>query len=596
MWNDIIKLIYYVNLKGAVLLNKKRLYLIIIVFVLIIASGLIYKNIRDKIEVVPYTMFLKYLEYGIVEEVKLSDSAKILVKLNNGKKILTDNPRTIDFKKEILMHDVNVVEEGIEAKQIFMFVALTIGLIGLVVYFRKNMSKQAEIEIASISNVESAEYDTRIKFRDVAGNEEAKDALKEMVDFIKNPEIYNSFGARLPRGVLLYGPPGTGKTLLAKAMAGEAGVPIFPVSGSDFVQVYAGLGASRIRNLFKMAKEAGKSVIFIDEIDSLGKKRKGNNISGSEEGDRTLNALLAEMSGFKENEGIIVVAATNRIDVLDDALLRPGRFDRQIEVQLPDVKAREKILKLHCRNKPLARDVNLKKLAVETVYFSGAKLENLLNESAMIAVREKEKEITNEHINKAYYKVLVGDEKKDRSCLRYKDREITAYHEAGHALIAKLVSKENRVTKVSIIPSTKGMGGFSLNIPPDRMYQTKGEILSNISVALGGRAAEELVYGKDNITTGASSDLEKATEMVLSLIGIYGMDDYAGLLNHNVAMAREISGSIDLLNRGKDILGSIYKDTLDILEENREILDNMAKLLLEKEVLDEDEINALVEF
>lgn len=562
----------------------------------IMTSILGYKKINDRPEAVSYTSFLDYLEHGIVEKVELGDSPKISIVLNNGQKVITDNPRTADFKKELLMYDVEVIEEGKEISQILIFTGLILGLLALVIYFKRNISKQAEMEIASISKVENIDYDANVKFSDVAGNEEAKDALKEMVDFIKNPEVYNSFGARLPRGVLLYGPPGTGKTLLAKALAGEAGVPIFPVSGSDFVQVYTGLGASRIRNLFKMAKEAGKSVIFIDEIDSLGKKRKGSNISGSEEGDRTLNALLAEMSGFKENEGIIVVAATNRIDVLDEALLRPGRFDRQIEVQLPDVKAREKILRLHGRNKPLAKEVDLKKLAVETVYFSGAKLENLLNESAMMAVRTKDKEITNEHINKAYYKILVGEEKKDRSCLRSKDREITAYHEAGHALIAKLVSKENRVTKVSIIPSTRGMGGFSLNIPPDRMYQTKKEILSNIMVALGGRAAEEFIYGKDNVTTGASSDLEKATEIVLSLIGVYGMDSSTGLLNYNVAMSKELSGDINLLNRGKDILESLYKDTIDILKEHRDILENMAKALLEKEVLEEEEIDALIVF
>ncbi|MGN9166274.1 ATP-dependent metallopeptidase FtsH/Yme1/Tma family protein [Tissierellaceae bacterium HCP3S3_D8] len=580
-------------------MNNKRFYSIILVFVLILAimtSILGYKKIKDKPQAVSYTSFLNYLEHGIVEKVELGDSPKISIVLNNGQKVITDNPRTADFKKELLMYDVEVIEEGKEISQIFIFTGLILGLLALVIYFKRNISKQAEMEMASISKVENIDYDANIKFSDVAGNEEAKDALKEMVDFIKNPEVYNSFGARLPRGVLLYGPPGTGKTLLAKALAGEAGVPIFPVSGSDFVQVYTGLGASRIRNLFKMAKEAGKSVIFIDEIDSLGKKRKGSNISGSEEGDRTLNALLAEMSGFKENEGIIVVAATNRIDVLDEALLRPGRFDRQIEVQLPDVKAREKILRLHCRNKPLAKEVDLKKLAVETVYFSGAKLENLLNESAMMAVRTKDKEITNEHINKAYYKILVGEEKKDRSCLRSKDREITAYHEAGHALIAKLVSKENRVTKVSIIPSTRGMGGFSLNIPPDKMYQTKKEILSNVMVALGGRAAEEFIYGKDNVTTGASSDLEKATEIVLALIGVYGMDSSTGLLNYNVAMSKELSGDINLLNRGKDILESLYKDTIDILKEHRDILENIAKALLEKEVLEEEEIDALIEF
>lgn len=554
-----------------------------------------YRSTQNKIEEISYTLFLNHLEHGLVKEVKLGNSPHISVLLTNGTKVLTDNPRTMDFKKELLMYDVKVVEENVGSRDMALFAVLSLGLIILVFYFRKNMSKQAEREMASISKIDAVDYKGHIKFDDVAGNEEAKEALGEMVDFIKNPDIYNKFGARLPRGVLLYGPPGTGKTLLAKALAGEAGVPIFPVSGSDFIQVYAGLGASRIRNLFKMAKAAGKSVIFIDEIDALGKKRKGSNSTGSDEGDRTLNALLAEMSGFKENEGIIVVAATNRIDVLDEALLRPGRFDRQIEVQLPDVNAREKILKLHGKNKPLSKDIDLKKLALETVYFSGAKLENLLNESAMIAVRAKESEITNEHIDQAYYKVLVGDEKKDRSALRSKDRKITAYHEAGHALIAKLVSPENRVTKVSIIPSTKGMGGFSLNIPPDRMYQTKKEILSNIMVSLGGRAAEEVIFGKENITTGASSDLEKATEMVLALIGVYGMDNDAGLLNYNITMSRELKGDINLVDRGKDILETLYNDTIELLKDYIEKLNVLAEALLEKEVLNEDEVNRIVQ-
>src|SRR5699024_8708485 len=312
------------------------------------------------------------------------------------------------------------------------------------------------------------------------------------------------------------------------------------------------------------------------------------------EGDRTLNALLAEMSGFKENEGIIVIAATNRIDVLDDALLRPGRFDRQIEVQLPDIKAREEILKLHGKNKPLSKDIDFRRIALETVYFSGAKLENLLNESAMIAVRSKKEEITRGHIDQAYYKILVGDEKKDRSSLKRKDREITAYHEAGHALMAKLVSPENRVTRVSIIPSTKGMGGFSLNIPPDRMYQTKKEILNNIMVILGGRAAEEIIYGKENITTGASSDLEKATEDVLSMIGIYGMDEDVGLLNYNVIMSREFTSDIDLVSKGKKILGKLYIDTMKYLDSSINQLENLAKALLEKEVLEEEEINEIL--
>lgn len=576
-------------------MNKRKTYLILIIISLVIAiSVLIYGRTQDKIEVISYTLFLNHLDHGLVKEVRLNESSQITVILNNDIKVITDNPRTMDFKKDLLMYDVKVVEENIGTGDILLFGGLSLALLALVFYFRKNLSKQAEKEMASISKIDTSDYNGNIKFKDVAGNEEAKETLGEMVDFIKNPEIYNKFGARLPRGVLLYGPPGTGKTLLAKALAGEAGVPIFPVSGSDFVQVYAGLGASRIRNLFKMAKSAGKSVIFIDEIDSLGKKRKGGNFTGSDEGDRTLNALLAEMSGFKENEGIIVIAATNRIDVLDEALLRPGRFDRQIEVQLPDVNAREKILKLHGKNKPLSKDVDFKKLALETVYFSGAKLENLMNESAMIAVRSKEPEITSNHINQAYYKVLVGDEKKDRSTLRNKDREITAYHEAGHALVTKLVSPENRVTKVSIIPSTKGMGGFSLNIPPDRMYQTKKEILSNVMVALGGRVAEEIIYGEENITTGASSDLEKATEMVLALIGVYGMDAETGLLNYNVAMSRELQGDINLVSRSREILETLYDNTKNLLINNQGRLNGLAEALLKKEVLNEDEINKII--
>lgn len=573
---------------------KKKYIFIFVILTLIASSIFVSKEKHNQREVISYTTFIDQLGKGEVKEVQLSNSSEIKLELNNGNTVYTDNPRTEDFKKELLLYGVSVVEEGIGTKDIYVIVFLAAGLIYLVYHFRNNVPKEAEKEMSSLSNMDDIDYDTSIKFEDVAGNEEAKESLMEMVDFIQNPEIYNKYGARLPRGVLLYGPPGTGKTLLAKALAGEAGVPIFPVSGSDFVQVYAGLGASRIRSLFKKAKESGKAVIFIDEIDALGKKRKGSQAAGSEEGDRTLNALLAEMSGFKESEGIIVVAATNRIDVLDEALLRPGRFDRQIEVQLPDINAREKILKVHSKNKPISKDVSLKKLAEETVYFSGAKLENLLNESAMIAVKDNQEIITNEHINKAYYKVLVGDEKKDRSCLSSKDREITAYHEAGHALIAKLVSKENRVTKVSIIPSTKGMGGFSLNIPPDRMYKSKKEILNSIMVALGGRAAEEIIYGEDSVTTGASSDLEKATEMVLSLIGIYGMDTQSGLISLNVILSMDLKSDIDIVDRAREILESMYLDTKGLLLDSKDKLDSIANALLEKESLEENEIDKIL--
>lgn len=576
-------------------INKKmKIILSIAISIVILFTGLVYMKNKNKVEEIPYTLFLIHVQKNLVEEVELSNNGKIKIKLKNGDTVITDNPRTEKFKEELLLYDVKVVEKNGNLNQALPMFLLVSAMGFMVFYLNRNVSKQAEKEMSNMSNLDTETSSKKITFDDVAGNEEAKESLMDMVDFIKNPEIYNKFGARLPRGVLLYGAPGTGKTLLAKAMAGEADVPFYAVSGSDFVQVYAGLGASRIRELFKKAKDAGKSVIFIDEIDSLGKKRKsGNNPSGSEEGDRTLNALLTEMSGVKDNEGIIVVAATNRIDILDEALLRPGRFDRQVEVSLPDVNGRYEILKLHSKNKPISKNVDLKKIALETIYFSGAKLENLMNESAIIAVKEKSKEISMEHVNKAYYSVLVGDEKKDRSSIDYRDKEITAYHEAGHALVTKLIAKNNRVTKVSIIPSTKGMGGFSLNIPPDKMYQTKKDILSNIMIALGGRAAEEIIYGKEEITTGASSDLEKATDMALSMIAIFGMDDTVGLLNYNVLSNRNTDDS-SLLNRAKEILNELYLETINLLKSHINDLNIVAEKLIEKEVLYEEELNSIL--
>ncbi|NLL81688.1 MAG: ATP-dependent zinc metalloprotease FtsH [Tissierellia bacterium] len=572
--------------------KKNIIIILLIVSITLVSSIFVYNKNYNKDNIIPYTLFLKHLNNGLVKEVYLNDTPKIKIVLDNNNELLTDNPRTEGFKEALLMHGVDVIEKNQIENQILPLLIL-ISLAFTLVYFRKNISKQAEKEMASMSVIENSDYSTQIGFKDVAGNKEAKASLGEIIDYIKNPEIYKEFGVRLPRGVLLYGSPGTGKTLLAKAVAGEANVPFYPVSGSDFVQVYAGLGASRIRDLFKKAKEAGKSVIFIDEIDCIGKKRRNNGISGSEEGDRTLNALLAEMSGFKENEGIVVVAATNRIDVLDEALLRPGRFDRQVEVELPDINARYEILKLHSKNKPLSNEVDLKKLAAETIYFSGAKLENLLNEAAMFAIRVKAKRITNEHINKAYYKVLVGDEKLDRSYITNKDKEITAYHEAGHALIAKLIDKTNRVTKVSIIPSTSGVGGFSLNIPEEKMYKTKKDLYSNIMIALGGRAAEEIVFGKDNITTGASSDLEKATDIALSLVGNLGMDDDFGLINLNVLMSKDIRENKKIVMRTKEILEELYEETIEILIKSRALLDKMSNELIIRETLYENDINRI---
>ncbi|HHV39038.1 MAG TPA: ATP-dependent zinc metalloprotease FtsH [Tepidimicrobium sp.] len=579
--------------------GRIKLLLALAISIALILGIYVYRNRNSEYIELSYNSFLNHVEEGLVDEVEFNNSAKLKGRLKDGQHFITDNPRTEDFKENLLLHDIEVAEEDNRAiaGQVISFIFLLSGVGVLGYMINKNSSKQAEREMATMSKVETGyPASDRVTFNDVAGNEEAKDLLKELIDFIKDPHKYNSYGARLPRGVLLYGPPGTGKTLLAKALAGEANVPFYAVSGSDFIQVYAGLGASRIRELFKRARESGKSVIFIDEIDALGKKRKDSGASGgSEEGDRTLNALLTEMSGFKGNEGIIVIAATNRVDTLDEALLRPGRFDRQIEISLPDVNARLAILKLHSRNKPISQKVDLRNIAQETIYFSGAQLENLMNESAMLAAKQRAKYITMEHINKAYFTVLVGEEKKDRSSITLEDKRITAYHEAGHALVAKRLSKSNRVAKVSIIPSTRGMGGFSLNIPPDRMYQTKMDIVNNIKIALGGRAAEELILGKDNITTGASSDLKRATEMALSMIGSYGMDEEIGLIDYNVVLNSNLDTGTSLMERTREFLEKLYMETKVILEHNRKYLDAIADKLLEKESLNEEELNRILQ-
>ncbi len=579
--------------------RKKKIAIIVFIAIVLIGLGSYYflNGSEDYVDI-SYTDFLNKVETNDVQKVFLSDNEEINGILKDGQYFITDNPRTEGFKEKLLMADIIVKESSgnTTVKDILTFVLIIGAFVGIAFFMNKNSAKSAEKEMTKMSSIESEGNDSsKIAFGEIAGNQEAKESLKELVDFIKNPEKYERYGARMPRGVMLYGPPGTGKTLLAKALAGEANVPYFAVTGSDFIQVYAGLGASRIRDLFKRAREAGKCVIFIDEIDALGKKRKGALASGgSDESDRTLNALLTEMSGFKGNEGIIVIAATNRIDTLDDALLRPGRFDRQIEVGLPDVNARYKILKLYSKNKPVARDVDLYQVAYQTVYFSGAKLESLMNESAMLAAKENEKNITMKHIDKAFYTVIAGEEKKDRSVVSIDEKNITAYHEAGHALVTKLVSPQNRVTKITIIPSTKGAGGFSMNIPPDKMYRTKEEIKNTIMTALGGRAAEEIVFGKDKITTGASNDLQKATDMALAMISRFGMDDETGLVSYDVLTSYNITSNIEIVQRVKSLLKELYDDTKRIIKDNKQLLDKLTERLLKKETINELELNEIV--
>ncbi len=418
-------------------------------------------------------------------------------------------------------------------------------------------------------------------FCDVAALDEAIDGLRGLVDVLKSPDKYARYGARAPRGVLLYGPPGTGKTLLARALAGEAGVPFFSVSGSDFVQMYVGVGASRVRELFKKARKSGRGVIFIDEIDALGGRREG----GNDEREQTLNALLTEMSGFRGDQGIVVLAATNRPDKLDAALTRPGRFDRQIEIGMPDRAGRLKILSVHAQGMPIARNVNFERLAADTVSFSGAKLESMLNEAALRAARRDAGPITADDIDQAFRSVLIGDEKLSRSASRM-ERELTAFHEAGHALATLLLDPESRLARVTIIPSTRGAAGYSMAVPPDRMLMTVHQIEARIGIALAGRAAEELIFGSDSITTGASSDLSTATELAARMCLEWGMDKEAGLAARHMLTAFGATGGDTIV---RDKLTQVYQRTLDALDQERGALTALAEALLEKEWLDGDD-------
>ncbi len=468
-------------------------------------------------------------------------------------------------------------------------IAAVLGVIVFIYFIFFKNKKSAQKEINKLSDIEYLSSSTT-NFDDIAGNFEAKASLLEIVDFIKNPEKYTKFNARMPKGVMLYGSPGTGKTLMAKALAGEAGVPFYAVSGSDFVQVYAGLGAGRIRSLFKKAKKSGKSVIFIDEIDAIGKKRMGGNMRGSDEGDRTLNALLTEMSGFSDATGIVVVAATNRIDTLDSALLRPGRFDRQIEIMLPDREARKDILKLYMEKRNCKDDIDIGKLADLTVYFSGAMIENLVNEASLIAIRENSESISIEHIEKAYLNVLAGTEQKNPS--ENKNQKIvTSYHEAGHAFISKYLMPENKIIRVSVIPTSKGAGGYTLSTPNSSEVITKTKIKNQISVLLAGRVSEEVFFGRDNVTIGAQNDIERSTSLAIDYITKYGMDDDTGFINFNI-LANELKIPLSGVEKSvKKLIDELYFEVMSIIENNRDKIEDIAHLLIEKEVLYESDLN-----
>lgn len=447
----------------------------------------------------------------------------------------------------------------------------------------------------------------KVTFKDVAGLQEEKEELEEIVEFLKNPGKFVKVGARIPKGVLLVGPPGTGKTLMAKAVAGEANVPFFSISGSDFVEMFVGVGASRVRDLFEDAKKNAPCIIFIDEIDAVARQRGTGLGGGHDEREQTLNQLLVEMDGFGVNEGIIVLAATNRVDILDHAILRPGRFDRKVAVNRPDVKGREEILKVHTKNKPLAEDVNIGEIARTTAGFAGADLENLMNEAAICAAKADRAYIVKEDVDRSFIKVGIGGEKKSR-LVPESERRITAYHEAGHAILFHLLPHVGPVYTVSIIPTGTGAGGYTMPLPEnDNVFMTKGKMLEDIKVSLGGRIAEELIL--EDITTGASQDIKQASQYARAMVTKYGMSDKLGLINyetdnqeevflgrdlgHAKSYSEKVAAAID--KEVKRIVDECYADAKAIIEAHEDVLHRCAKLLLEKERIDRAEFEALFE-
>ena len=576
-------------------MNKiKKFYILIPVLTALFSLGMIiYTSSLNNHPKQEYTIFLQDLETNKIQNVIIDSSSKMTVKLKDGKTYITDNPNKEDLKETLLLKNIKISDEtnppliktipsGILVLSILTIIAM------LLVKARHGSSSVTSMDIVDFSK------NIGINFSSVAGNEEAKESLMDVIDFLKNPEKYEKYGARMPKGIILYGEPGTGKTLLAKAVAGEANVPFYALSGSDFVQVYVGVGAARVRSLFKKAKSKGKAVIFIDEIDAIGKARSNNESSSTNsERDQTLNALLTEMSGFGEGEGIVVIAATNRLDMLDKALLRPGRFDRHIEVSLPDVKALEKILSLYLDNKP-HENIDIKDIARKTSYFSGAKLENLVNEAAILAAKDDSKYITRRHFDLAYSIILAGYEKKEREHLKYEDKVLTSYHEAGHGLVSMLLLPKDKISKITIIPTTKGAGGYTLTIPEDNNYHRADYLRNKIKVLLAGRAAEEITFGKSKISTGAENDISHSTDIALKMITEYGMGEILGLVKLSSVGSLYSSYGNLVIEECKEFIDILYDETLSLLNDNKTLLNKIALNLLEKETLHEDEIERLL--
>lgn len=599
--------------------NKMRgygFYAIIVVLLVITVSVLLQQNDTTT---VTYAQVVDAFENKQVTEFVIKDSS-LEATLKDGKKMSYELPSVELFfndlgdtirqeKKDGVIKDYNWTKTEVPwwASAIPYVIMLVIfGLFWYMMFSRGDGGGRGAMQFGK-ARIKNAEDDKRhVTFQDVAGADEEKAQLEEIVEFLKNPQKFTQIGARIPKGVLLVGPPGTGKTLLAKAVAGEAGVPFFSISGSDFVEMFVGVGASRVRDLFEDAKKNAPCIIFIDEIDAVARRRGTGMGGGHDEREQTLNQLLVEMDGFGVNEGIIVMAATNRVDILDPAILRPGRFDRKVGVGRPDIKGREEILKVHSKGKPLGDDVNLAEIAQTTAGFTGADLENLMNEAAINAARHNRKFICNQDVKESFVKVGIGAEKKSR-VISEKEKRITAYHEAGHAILFHVLPDVGPVYSVSIIPTGMGAAGYTMPLPEkDEMFMTRGKMLQEIMVSLGGRIAEELIL--DDITTGASQDIKQATQMAKDMVTKYGMSSEIGLLSydnddqevfigrdfaHAKGYGENMATKIDL--EVKRIVDDCYAQASDIIRQNMDVLHRSAQLLLEKEKISGEEFAALFE-
>jgi len=556
-----------------------------------------------------YSDFIEDIRNGSVLEVTI-DGEKVKGKLRSGERFVTYNPEDAHLIDDLIQYGVKIKVATPEKQslltQIFISWAPMLLLIAVWVYFfRKQQGGGGGGQMGmGKSRAKLMEEDQiKVGFADVAGVEEAKEDVMEMVDFLKDPSKFEFVGGKIPHGVLLVGPPGTGKTLLARAIAGEAGVPFFSISGSDFVEMFVGVGASRVRDMFEQAKKRAPCIIFIDEIDAVGRQRGGAGMGGgNDEREQTLNQLLVEMDGFSGNEGIIVVAATNRSDVLDKALLRPGRFDREVHVGLPDIKGREQILKVHIKKVPQADDVNIRDLARGTPGFSGAELANLVNEGALLAARNNKRVVTMEDLDRARDKLLMGAEKRSMA-MRKEDLLMTAYHEAGHAIVGQNVPEHDPVYKVSIMPRG-GALGITMFLPEQDQYSaSKDKLESQISGLFGGRIAEEIIYGKNKVTTGASNDIERATQLARNMVTKWGLSETLGPMDYGDSeggymgsqakpMSEKMAQLID--DEVRQVIDKNYQRAEDILKSHMDILHNMAQALMDWETIDKSQIDHLL--